>query len=145
MVGLLTALPRTRLHERLLREGRIVGESNGNNTAVDLNFAPRLDRDLLIGGYRTLVRRLYEPRTYYRRCHTFLASYNPGGPRIPRPARDLLAVARSMWLVGLRHRGRQAYWLFVWSTLLRRPRQIAHAIELTIFGHHFRQVAARLR
>jgi radical SAM superfamily enzyme YgiQ (UPF0313 family) len=145
MVGLLTALPRTRLHARLLREGRIVSESNGNNTDSVLNFAPRLDREFLIGGYRALMRRLYEPGAYYRRCRTFLASYRAGGPRVPRPARDLLAVTRSMWLLGIRHRGRRAYWLFVCSTLLRSPRQIAHAIELSIFGHHFRQVAARLR
>jgi radical SAM superfamily enzyme YgiQ (UPF0313 family) len=145
MVGLLTALPRTRLYERLRREGRIETESNGNNTASDLNFTPRLDREFLIGGYRTLMRRLYEPTTYYRRCRTFLASYRPGGPRVTRPARDLLAVLRSAWLLGVRQRGRRAYWLFIGSTLLRRPWQISHAIELSIFGHHYRQVAERLQ
>jgi radical SAM superfamily enzyme YgiQ (UPF0313 family) len=145
MVGLLTALPRTRLYERLRREGRIEAESNGNNTASDLNFTPRLDREFLIGGYRTLMRRLYEPTTYYRRCRTFLASYRPGGPRVTRPARDLLAVLRSAWLLGVRQRGRRAYWLFIGSTLLRRPWQISHAIELSIFGHHYRQVAQRLQ
>jgi radical SAM superfamily enzyme YgiQ (UPF0313 family) len=144
MVGLLTALPRTRLYERLRREGRLETESNGNNTASDLNFTPRLDREFLIGGYRTLMRRLYEPKTYYRRCRTFLASYRPGGPRVTRPARDLLAVLRSAWLLGVRQRGRRAYWLFFLSTLLRRPWQIPHAIELSIFGHHYRRVAAEL-
>jgi radical SAM superfamily enzyme YgiQ (UPF0313 family) len=143
MVGLLTALPRTRLYERLRREGRIESESNGDNT--DLNFTPRLDRGYLVDGHRTLMRRLYEPGNYYRRCRTFLASYRPGGPRLPRPPRDLLAVLRSLWLLGIRHRGRRAYWLFFWSTLLQRPRQMPHAIELSIFGHHYRQVAAGLR
>jgi radical SAM superfamily enzyme YgiQ (UPF0313 family) len=145
MVGLLTALPRTRLYERLRQEGRIESESNGNNTDSVLNFTPRLDRKFLITGYRTLMRRLYEPRTYYRRCLTFLANYRPGGPRLPRPPRDLLAVLRSLWLLGVRERGRAAYWLFLWSTLLRRPRQLSHAIELSIFGHHYRRVAARLQ
>jgi radical SAM superfamily enzyme YgiQ (UPF0313 family) len=143
MVGLLTALPRTRLYERLRREGRIESESYGDNT--DLNFTPRLDREYLVDGHRTLMRRLYEPRNYYRRCRTFLASYRPGGPRLARPPRDLLALLRSLWLLGFRHRGRTAYWLFFWSTLLRQPRQMPHAIELSIFGHHYRRVAARLQ
>jgi radical SAM superfamily enzyme YgiQ (UPF0313 family) len=78
MVGLLTALPQTRLYERLRREGRIESESRGDNT--DLNFTPRLDREYLVAGYRTLVRRLYEPGNYYRRSRTFLASHRPGGP-----------------------------------------------------------------
>jgi len=144
MVGLLTALPQTRLYERLRREGRIESESNGSNTASDLNFTPRLDRAFLIGGYRALMRRLYEPRTYYRRCRTFLATYRPGGPRVARPPRDLLAVLRSAWLLGIRQSGRTAYWLFFLSTLLRRPWQIPHAVELSIFGYHYRRVAAEL-
>jgi hypothetical protein len=80
-----------------------------------------------------------------RRCRTFLASYRPGGPRLTRPPRDLLAALRSLWRLGVRQRGRAAYWLSLWSTLLRRPRHISHAIELSIFGHHCRRVAAGLR
>jgi radical SAM superfamily enzyme YgiQ (UPF0313 family) len=144
MVGLLTALPQTRLYERLRREGRIESESNGSNTASDLNFTPRLEREFLIAGYRTLMRRLYEPWTYYRRCRTFLETFRPGGPRVARPLRDLLAVARSAWLLGVRQSGRTAYWLFFLSTLLRRPRLIPHAVELSIFGHHYRRVASEL-
>src|ERR1035437_5855106 len=46
MVGLLTALPQTRLWQRLKREGRLEAESTGNNTDAALNFKPRLNRDL---------------------------------------------------------------------------------------------------
>jgi len=42
------------------------------------------------------------------------------------------------------HRGRRAYWRLVWSTLLLRPRQFRHAIEMAILGHHFRRVATTL-
>ena len=73
MVGLLTALPQTRLYQRLLREGRLLAETTGNNTAAVLNFVPQLDRQFLIEGYRRLMRSLYEPKSYYRRILTFLA------------------------------------------------------------------------
>ena len=58
MVGLLTALPQTRLYERLVREGRLLADSVGDNTAAVLNFVPRLDRGRLLAGYRELMRSL---------------------------------------------------------------------------------------
>ena len=142
MVGLLTALPATRLYQRLKREGRIVAESDGNNTA--LNFTPKLNREFLLSGYRDLMVKLYEPRTYYRRIRNFLENYRPVGPRLRLSFSDLMAFVKSLWLLGIRHRGRRAYWQFFWSTLLLRPRQFRHAFELVILGHHFRQIATSL-
>ena len=62
MVGLLTALPETRLYRRLFDEGRIETESSGNNTQAELNFRPRLGREFLVNGYRELMKELYKPR-----------------------------------------------------------------------------------
>jgi radical SAM superfamily enzyme YgiQ (UPF0313 family) len=142
MVGLLTALPATRLYQRLKREGRIVAESDGSNTA--LNFTTKLDREFLLSGYRELMMRLYEPRTYYRRIRNFLENYRPVGPRLRLSFSDLLAFVKSFWVLGVWQRGRRAYWQFFWSTLLLRPRQFRHAFELVILGYHFRRVATSL-
>jgi radical SAM superfamily enzyme YgiQ (UPF0313 family) len=144
MVGLLTALPRTRLHERLKRENRLLADSSGNNTAATLNFLPKLDRDYLESGYRDLMRRLYEPRNYYRRILVFLKTYRGKGGRLRLSWADMSAFAQSFWLLGVWHRGRFAYCWFSLVTLFRRPRQFRVAIELAIIGHHFRRVAARL-
>jgi hypothetical protein len=72
MVGLLTALPETRLYHRLMQEGRLEREGTGNNTPAALNFRPTLSREFLISGYRQLMRKLYEPRHYYQRIRRFL-------------------------------------------------------------------------
>jgi radical SAM superfamily enzyme YgiQ (UPF0313 family) len=144
MVGLLTALPQTRLYQRLKREGRLLTESKGNNTAADLNFRPKLNREYLENGYRELMRRLYEPRNYYRRIRVFLAHYEGGAERLHLSWSDCEAFVKSLWLLGVRYRGRWAYWWFFAGTLLRRPRRFRVAIELAIIGHHFRQVAAAL-
>ena len=145
MVGLLTALPQTRLYQRLKQEGRLLAESTGNNTAAALNFRPLLNREYLESGYRDLMRRLYEPRNYYRRIRVFLKTYRPsGGERLRISRADVEAFVKSFWLLGVWHRGRLAYWWFFWSTLLRRPRKFRTAIELAIVGHHFRRVAAAL-
>jgi radical SAM superfamily enzyme YgiQ (UPF0313 family) len=144
MVGLLTALPETRLYRRLLKEGRIETETTGNNTEAVLNFKPKLNREFLVSGYRDLMKKLYEPRTYYQRIRTFLKDYRPSGPHLRLSWCDVQAFLKSFWLLGIWYRGRTAYWRFFWSTLLRRPRQFRSAIELAIIGCHFRRVASRL-
>jgi len=144
MVGLLTALPQTRLWQRLKREGRLETESTGNNTDAALNFRPKLNREFLQSGYRELVKKLYEPGAYYQRIRTFLKSHRPTGPRLRLSRADCIAFFKSLWLLGVWHRGRVGYWRLFWGTLLRRPRQFPHAIELAILGYHFRLVANSL-
>jgi radical SAM superfamily enzyme YgiQ (UPF0313 family) len=144
MVGLLSALPQTKLYQRLKREGRLVGESTGNNTEAVLNFKPKLNREFLQAGYRDLMKRLYEPKAYYQRIRTFLKQYRPSGPRVRLSPSDVQAFLKSFWLLGIWDRGRHNYWRFFWSTLLRRPGQLRYAIELAVIGYHFRRVASRL-
>jgi radical SAM superfamily enzyme YgiQ (UPF0313 family) len=144
MVGLLTALPQTRLYTRLAREGRILAESIGDNTAAVLNFVPRLDRTHLFEGYRELMRSLYAPDNYYRRVRAFLAEWHPPGARMRLAYSDLRAFVTSLWTLGLRTRGRFAFWRFFWSTLLTQPAKFRAAMELAIVGHHFRTGAERL-
>jgi radical SAM superfamily enzyme YgiQ (UPF0313 family) len=144
MVGLLTALPQTRLWQRLQREGRLLAGSTGNNTEAVLNFQPRLGREFLVHGYRELMKRLYEPRAYYERVRTFLRHHRPVASRLRVAGSDLVAFAKSLWVLGVRERGRLAYWRLFFSALLRAPRQLPVAIELAILGYHFRRVARAL-
>jgi radical SAM superfamily enzyme YgiQ (UPF0313 family) len=60
MLGLLTALPKTPLYERLQVEGRLIaGATDAENTRLATNIIPkRMGYDELIGGYRALLRRL---------------------------------------------------------------------------------------
>ncbi len=131
MVGLLTALPQTRLWHRLMHEGRLELESTCNNTEAELNFQPKLSREFLQSGYRELMKKLYEPRAYYRRILRFLKHYRPRGPRLRLSGSDIKAFLKSFWMLGIRYRGRVAYWQFFWSTLLRRPQVFPRAIELS--------------
>jgi len=144
MVGVLQALPRSRLYQRLAVEGRLRDVSQGDNTQARFNFETRLDRDFLEDNYRRLMKRLYEPGTYYRRIRTFLDAHSMRGPREVLTWRDLRAVVRSLWVMGIRHQGRRQYWSFMAGTLVRHPRQVGVAISLAIMGHHYRQVAAGL-
>lgn len=144
MVGLLNALPKTQLFARLKEEGRILRESTGNNLDAVLNFIPKLDREVLIEGYRSLVKQLYAPKAYYRRALTFLREYHPSGPPIPMTWTDVKAFIRSLWILGVRTRGRREYWKYLTKTLVLHPRAFSEAACIAIMGHHFRQVAANI-
>lgn len=60
MVGLLTALPRTPLYQRLEREGRLIADAdNTDNTRLSTNFLPkRMEYGAMIAAYQTLYERL---------------------------------------------------------------------------------------
>jgi radical SAM superfamily enzyme YgiQ (UPF0313 family) len=144
MVGILTALPRTRLHQRLAKEGRLITESTGNNTDATCNFLPKLGREELVRGYRELVRSLYEPPAFYTRARAFLANYRCLGPRPHFEPIHILAIFKSFWKLGFRSRGRREYWRFLGHTLIKHPRGLAAAVSLAIHGHHFRIIADSL-
>lgn len=144
MVGLLTALPGTRLFSRLKSEGRILQHSTGNNLDGVVNFIPRLDREVLTNGYRSLVKHLYAPRIYYRRILTFLEEYRPHSQRPRLRKTDVIAFLKSLWIMGVWSRGRREFWKFMMKTLLTRREAFAEAMTLAIFGYHFRRVAATL-
>jgi len=144
MVGLLQALPQTRLYQRLAREGRLLNTSTGNNTDAVLNFRTRLNREDLLRGYCELMRRLYEPRAYYERIMTFLREYRSRGPECPPSLSDIKACVKSFWVLGVWHRGRRAFWRFCLRTLAEGPSQFRAGMELAIMGFHYRQVANQL-
>jgi radical SAM superfamily enzyme YgiQ (UPF0313 family) len=144
MVGLLTALPKTQLYHRLLGEGRLDTKSTGNNTEAVLNFIPKLDREFLISNYKRLMKTLYEPSTYYRRALTFLNEYGPRGPELKLTLDDFRAFFKTLWVMGVVHRGRRAFWKYLATVLLRYPRKLPKSIALAVHGFHYRMVAQRL-
>ncbi len=144
MVGLLNAVPGTRLHSRLESEGRLVGRSSGNNSDGTTNFVPRMGPAALGEGYRALVARLYAPGPYYQRLRTFLREYRAPSMRFSLTWPHLHAFGRSTVRLGVFGRERFHYWHLLAWTFLRRPRHLPIAVTLAIYGHHFRKTAEAL-
>lgn len=145
MVGLLTASRGTKLYRRMMDEGRLLQESSGNNTSIGINFVPKMSRQTLANGYRTIVTTIYSPKRYYRRLLLFLKEYRP----LPRSGfhvkwEHLRALVVSFFLLGFVGKERFQFWkLLIWS-LARRPRLFPLAITLAIYGFHFRKVAEKI-
>ncbi|HVP14675.1 MAG TPA: DUF4070 domain-containing protein, partial [Terriglobales bacterium] len=145
MVGLLNAAPQTRLYERLKREGRLLGESSGDNVDGTTNFVPRMSAEVLREGYQHVLQRLYAPGSYYQRIRTFLREYHPPRVSLSIDPRNLWAFAYSSLRLGVIGRERFHYWHLMLWTILRRPALLRIAITLAIYGHHFRRTCDAVR
>jgi radical SAM superfamily enzyme YgiQ (UPF0313 family) len=140
MVGMLQAVPGTRLHERLTKEGRLRGGSSGNNVDGTTNIIPIMSLNALRDGYKKILQHIYAPEPFYQRVKTFLREYKPPQRRARFRFSHLLAFARSSFRVGIVSRSRAHYWkLLVW-TQCKHPRLITEAITLAICGYHYRKI-----
>ncbi|MGA7162008.1 MAG: B12-binding domain-containing radical SAM protein [Bacteroidota bacterium] len=141
MVGLLNAPVGTRLYQRLLKEGRLLKTMTGDNTDFSMNFIPRMNRDVLIKGYRSLLEHIYAPKPYYARVKQFLRTYKPPKVRFGLLSfAEMRAFASSTVLLGIVGKERVQYWkLLLWS-LFTRPRLFPLAITFSIYGYHFRRI-----
>ena len=147
MVGLLQAVPGTRLYRRLVEEGRILTTSTGNNTAAQLNFLPRMNPSSLIEGYRGVLRQIYSCDAYYERVTRFLSQCQ-SATRLQRRARlsltSLRALFSSLFRQGILDRHRLAYWRFVLTAATRYRRSFGTAMTLAVMGYHFQRITDQL-
>jgi len=139
MVGLLSALPGTQLTRRLLKEGRLLQESNGNNTMLDLNFVPTMDAKKLIEGYKKIVTSIYESKHYYQTVLDFLSHYKP---RIRQKLNfeDVVAFVNSIIKQGIGGKDRGEYWKFLYQAYRTNRQAFSEAVTLAIMGYHFQKI-----
>ncbi len=142
MVGLLTALPDTQLWRRLEKEGRLLGESSGNNTDGSLNFIPKMDTKRLLEGYQTIVRSIYSPKEFYQRA---LHCLERVVTLVPEPRRtglltDALTLSRVLLALGIRDSARREFWRFMGTAFTQHRDKFAEAVRLAAMGYHFRKL-----
>jgi radical SAM superfamily enzyme YgiQ (UPF0313 family) len=143
MVGMLQAVPGTRLHERLKKEGRLQGDSSGNNVDGTTNIIPIMSLNALRDGYKKILQHIYAPEPFYQRIKTFLREYKPPKRRGRLRFSHLLAFARSSFRFGIISRARVQYWKLLLWTQFKHPRLIPEAISLAICGYHYRKICKR--
>ncbi|HPG38545.1 MAG TPA: DUF4070 domain-containing protein [bacterium] len=141
MVGLLTALSGTHLFRRLKSENRLLDHSTGNNMDGSLNFEPKMNRQKLLEGYKSVLNTIYSQKAYYERVTTFLREYHlPQQGVFKVTWRDIRAFFRSIWKLGVLENGRRYYWKLLLYTLWNCPKKFSLTVMLAIYGFHFRRV-----
>lgn len=141
MVGLLHALPKTKLYKKLEKDGRILNSASGNNTDSTLNFIPVMNKETLINGYRKVLNSIYNPRNYYNRIIIYLNEYREfaKGSKLSLSLK-INAISKSIWQMGVIDKGKLYFWKMIFWTLLHKPKLISEAITQSIYGYHYRTV-----
>ena len=130
MVGLITALPRTPLYERLAREGRLIESAgHGENTRAATNVLPKsMSYDAMVESFRSLYRRLLSDRTIAERIinkHRQLATpvYVP-----EYRFRERMIIVKRLLTRGIAAGGATRVYHFLRSLPWRSPRNISLAL-----------------
>ncbi|MBW3001834.1 DUF4070 domain-containing protein [Candidatus Woesearchaeota archaeon] len=143
MVGMLNALPQTRLWHRLKAEGRLLQDTSGENTDGSLNFIPKMGKEKLMQGYKKILSTIYSPKQYYQRIDTFIKYYKPTvRTRISR--KDVKAFLRSIWSIGILSNSRLRYWKLILKTSIIKRRAFPTAVELAVLGLHFEKITSKV-
>ena len=147
MIGMLSAPPGTPLWDRLEKEGRLLGWPNGDNSMSTgaLNFVPRMGREKLVSGYKSMAERLYEPKAYFDRVLTFFAHHRPNGLQVRRlpTAGEIKSLLSILWTLGIRDSGRRAFWSFLAQVILKYRHLFTEAIFTAACSHHFYKISRR--
>ncbi len=144
MVGLLNALPGTKLHKRLKNEGRLLDDSTGDNTDGTLNFIPKMDKDVLVNGYNKVINTIYSPKEYYERVITFLERYKPRIIRRRPSFTYFKAFLKSVWFLGIFGNSRRYYWKLLGKGILKYRYAIPEMVTFAIYRLHFERIAKEL-
>ena len=144
MTGMLNAVPRTPLHARLEKAGRLIADSVGDQFVFTNIIPAGMSRRELYEGYRTLLRRLYGFRNYRRRAMAFILGRGGLlGTRLLARRDDVATLARIMWHCLVRTSPRRA-WLTLsmcLETACRRPRALRDALTLALMHKHLYEYA----
>jgi radical SAM superfamily enzyme YgiQ (UPF0313 family) len=141
MVGLLNAPSGTRLFKRLKSENRLLNIFSGDNMDGSMNFIPKMDTQRLKTGYKKILTTIYSQKAYYERVKTFLHEYRLPTMRFAKPTfREIQAFLKSVWILGIRERGKRFYWKLLFFSLFRHPAKFPLAVTMAIYGFHFRRV-----
>jgi radical SAM superfamily enzyme YgiQ (UPF0313 family) len=144
MVGLLAALPRTPLYERLQKEGRLLEESaHGDNTKLGTNFLPkRMSYDAMVQNYQQLYRRLFSDRGIARRIAN-KTRYLRGGAADEYSVREQLGIVCKLFSRGLLAGGPRRWFYFLGNLLTSRPRVWSQVFLDWIVGLSMRDYVQR--
>ncbi|HVO89978.1 MAG TPA: radical SAM protein [Casimicrobiaceae bacterium] len=136
MIGLLTALPRTPLYERLQREGRLLEDAHAtDNTRLSTNVLPRhMSYDEMIEAYRRLYRRLVRDGAIAQRVRTKMRCVRDPIYRGGYAAGERVTIVWRLVCNGILPGGPRRAWLFVASLPWLAPSKIPLAIVDWIAG-----------
>jgi hypothetical protein len=144
MIGLLTALPRTPLHARLQKEGRLIEDAaHADNTKLATNVLPKnMSFDEMIEGYRKLYVQLLTDRGIADRIRNKMRHMSSPVYRAEYGVRDQVLIVWRLIVKGVLPGGPRRVFQFL-RTLPARPGRLPLVIVDWIAGLAMRDYVER--
>lgn len=151
LLNFLHALPKTALHARMKREGRMIEDCVSSGDGTRPNFQTVLPPRVLLRGFQKTLTSMYDPTLFYERAWRSLEAWQTR--RCQQPAQQpglgdiIKIVLRSIWHQGVRSSYRRAYWnyfLRVATHCLTNRAKLWMGFTMLISGHHFIPYAKEL-
>jgi hypothetical protein len=155
MVGLLYALPGTKLAQRLQAEGRMRSDAHAvladdaDQCTSGLNYATLRPRADVLRDYREVLSRIYSPAAYFGRARRTGRQLDRSASRLRQPLRHLLrelrAFGRMAWRLGVRDpEVRVEWWKSVGDVLLHNPAALKIVVSFAALYVHLGPYSAEL-
>jgi hopanoid C-2 methylase len=138
-VNLLYALPKTALHERLLKENRVLRDA-GNR---DSNIVFLEPYENVLRNWQAVIGYVYSPEKLYARynynaLHTFPNRVQPKNPlkqaTLSNLKRAIKIFSRLIWHVGIGSDYRRLFWGMAWRQL--KQGNVENVFAIAIVAHH---------
>jgi radical SAM superfamily enzyme YgiQ (UPF0313 family) len=147
MIGLLTAVPKTPLYERLRGENRLItGDFVADNSKLKTNVIPkRMSYKEMIDGYRALHYRLFSDRGISERIRnkTRFMAHGFRTPSYPYTSKQKLQLTKRFLVRGIFNGGARRVFHFFRSLPLTKPKLSLMAVSEWIVGLSMRDYMDR--
>jgi hypothetical protein len=145
MIGLLTALPRTPLHARLRKEGRLLEDAgHADNTQLATNVLPKnMSSDEMIEGYRTLYGQLLTDRGIAERIRNKMRHMSSPVYRAEYGLREQALIVWRLMVKGILPGGAQRVFQFLRTLPMASPSRLPLVIVDWIAGLAMRDYVER--
>jgi radical SAM superfamily enzyme YgiQ (UPF0313 family) len=152
MLGLLQAIPRTPLYERIEKAGRLRAPAQGNNTLPFTNIEPiGMTYEQMVNGYRELFARIYTWEALGDRWLSNVGQWGKPNSRkwIQKPLGRfrpfiLLQVVMILGWYHARLSRVRFFWRMIWGTLRRAPAAIMQTLSYLVYFIQLREYSDKV-
>lgn len=136
MIGVLFAIPGTRLWKRLASTGRLRDRSTMGDQFGRSNFEPVMDEEKLLRGYRELMCDLYSAESFYARCEHYLDRVGEIPISGDQGLEDIVYFLKIAFSLGVMSPRRRLFWALLNKARKSVPHGLKWAVVKALQGEH---------
>lgn len=158
MLGILQALPKTALWNRLEAEKRLIKVDTKFEAGIQtnlLNFLPSRPMEEIAVEFIEAFDQLYEPNNYLKRIYDYSTMLGSKRSQLRTSLKGFLAhlnrpaalagVLTLFWNQGLRRNSRWLFWRYLIKTIVERPRVLDQYLWMCVLNEHFLEYRSVVR